>query len=76
MKIKRFLNIGLAGLFLANVAYAQSYQFDFSEKKKVEKGVIQISSDSIYPCKGGYGYDFYGKRYDCVEESVGREWIA
>lgn len=58
MKIKRFLNIGLAGLFLANVAYAQSYQFDFSEKKKVEKGVIQISSDSIYPCKGGYGYDF------------------
>ena len=53
MKIKRFLNIGLAGLFLANVAYAQSYQFDFSEKKKVEKGVIQISSDSIYPCKGG-----------------------
>ena len=25
---------------------------------------------------GGYGYDFYGKRYDCVEESVGREWIA
>lgn len=56
MKTKRFLNIGLAGLFLANVAYAQSYQFDFSEKKKVEKGVIQISSE--YSCKGGYGYDF------------------
>lgn len=58
MKTKRFLNIGLASLFLVNVAYAQSYQFDFSEKKKVEKGVIQISSDSIYPCEGGYGYDF------------------
>ena len=37
MKIKRFLNIGLAGLFLVNVAYAQSYQFDFSEKKKSRK---------------------------------------
>ena len=58
MKTKRFLNIGLASLFLVNVAYAQSYQFDFSEKKKAEKGVIQISSDSIYPCEGGYGYDF------------------
>ncbi|WP_235777943.1 rhamnogalacturonan acetylesterase [Phocaeicola plebeius] len=40
------------------MAYAQDYQFDFSEKKKVEKGVIKISSDSIYPCEGGYGYDF------------------
>ena len=58
MKTKRFLNISLASLFLVNMAYAQSYQFDFSEKKKVEKGVIQISSDSIYPCEGGYGYDF------------------
>lgn len=59
MKTKRFLNISLASLFLVNMAYAQDYQFDFSEKKKVEKGVIQISSDSIYPCEGGYGYDFY-----------------
>ena len=58
MKTKRFLNISLASLFLVNMAYAQDYQFDFSEKKKVEKGVIQISSDSIYPCEGGYGYDF------------------
>lgn len=58
MKTKRFLNISLASLFLVNMAYAQDYQFDFSEKKKVEKGGIQISSDSIYPCEGGYGYDF------------------
>lgn len=58
MKTKRFLNISLASLFLVNMAYAQDYQFDFSEKKKVEKEVIQISSDSIYPCEGGYGYDF------------------
>lgn len=58
MKTKRFLNISLASLFLVNMAYAQDYQFDFSEKKKVEKGVIKISSDSIYPCEGGYGYDF------------------
>lgn len=58
MKTKRFLNISLASLFLVNMAYAQDYQFDFSEKKKVEKGAIQISSDSIYPCEGGYGYDF------------------
>ena len=58
MKTKRFLNISLASLFLVNMAYAQDYQFDFSEKKKVEKGVIQISSDSICPCEGGYGYDF------------------
>ena len=58
MKTKRFLNISLASLFLVNMAYAQDYQFDFSEKKKVEKGVIQISSDSIYLCEGGYGYDF------------------
>lgn len=58
MKTKRFLNISLASLFLVNMAYAQDYQFDFSEKKKVEKGVIPISSDSIYPCEGGYGYDF------------------
>lgn len=58
MKTKRFLNISLASLFLVNMAYAQDYQFDFSEKKKVEKGVIQISSDFIYPCEGGYGYDF------------------
>lgn len=58
MKTKRFLNISLASLFLVNMAYAQDYQFDFSEKKKVENGVIQISSDSIYPCEGGYGYDF------------------
>lgn len=58
MKTKRFLNISLASLFLVNMAYAQDYQFDFSEKKKVEKGVIKISLDSIYPCEGGYGYDF------------------
>lgn len=58
MKTKRFLNIGLASLFLVNMAYAQDCQFDFNEKKKAEKGVVQISSDSIYPCEGGYGYDF------------------
>lgn len=58
MKTKQILKIGLLSFFLANTAYAQNYQFDFSGKKKVEKGIVAISSDSIYPCKGGYGYDF------------------
>lgn len=57
MKTKQILKIGLISFFLANTAYAQNYQFDFSGKKKVEKGIVAISSDSIYPCKGGYGYD-------------------
>ncbi len=38
MKTKRFLNISLASLFLVNMAYAQDYQFDFSEKKKSREG--------------------------------------
>lgn len=58
MKTKQILKIGLLSFFLANTAYAQNYQFDFSGKKKVERGIVTISSDSIYPCKGGYGYDF------------------
>ncbi|WP_308768621.1 rhamnogalacturonan acetylesterase [uncultured Bacteroides sp.] len=58
MKTKQILKIGLLSFFLANTVYAQNYQFDFSGKKKVEKGIVAISSDSIYPCKGGYGYDF------------------
>lgn len=58
MKTKQILKIGLLSFFLANTAYAQNYQFDFSGKKKAERGIVTISSDSIYPCKGGYGYDF------------------
>ena len=58
MKIKRFLNIGLAGLFLAMWLMHKVISLILVRRKKVEKGVIQISSDSIYPCKGGYGYDF------------------
>lgn len=37
MKTKRFLNISLASLFLVNVAYAQSYQFDLVKRKKSRK---------------------------------------
>ncbi len=48
--------LALAALIAGNAA-AQTYEFDFSGKKKTAEGVIRITPDSIFPCTGGYGYD-------------------
>lgn len=57
MKIERFLKLCVASFLLVNSVGAQTYQFDFSGKNKTKDGMLRISSDSIYPGKGGFGYD-------------------
>lgn len=57
MKTSSFLQASLAGLLLASSLGAQTYQFDFSGQKRVPDGCIRMTADSIFPGRGGFGYD-------------------
>lgn len=58
MKSPLFFKTAILGLSLAASLSAQTYQFDFNNKKKAEPGHIRITADSIFPCQKGFGYDF------------------
>ena len=54
--MKHLFILLLAGL-LAGTAEAQSFKFDFTNRKKVKEGYIRITPADTFSTDRGYGYD-------------------
>lgn len=57
MKIPKSISMGVAGLLIALTCPAQTYKFDFTEKKKTEEGFVKITPSDLFSESKGYGYD-------------------
>lgn len=56
--MRTLLTLLIACSYISLSAQADCYKFDFSGKKKLKEGYIQITPDMLYSTGVGYGYDY------------------